>query len=105
MKAEMNNQQVVSEVFETPIIKGIYGYIDISKIPMRIHINSTYLNSRKAVSLVHEMIHLWENLNKYEEMDHLKLHRLSVFITTVVFPALRKYIKEGDEYDTHSTND
>lgn len=73
---------------------GLYGWVDLGKVPFEIQLNGRVLTQRKAVSLIHEMMHVWTRMYKIP-LSHDNLHRISVGIMTDLLPVLDDLRKKG----------
>lgn len=88
----------VMDLFEAPMRQGLYGVTQMDKFPFRVVINSRVMKPRQAISLVHEMLHVFARLHKMDSLPHDKLHDLSIFIFSEILPALRKFTNEGEHH-------
>lgn len=73
----------------TGIRTGLYGFVDLSRRPFPIQLNARVLGPRKAISLIHEMLHVWCELNKIH-LPHITLHQIAVGIHGDLVPVLDK---------------
>lgn len=79
----------IADIFETPMRSGLYGVTRMDVYPFKIVLNSKVLTPRRAISLVHELLHVYTKLHKKETLPHAKLHDLSIFLFSEVLPPLR----------------
>lgn len=80
-----------ADIFERPLRKGLFGVTKMDTYPFQIMLNSKILGSRQAISLVHEMLHVFMKLHKMEGFSHSRLHDLAVFIFGEILPVMKKY--------------
>lgn len=64
-------------IFAANLLEGHFGRIWLKKDPMRIEINRSIAPVRATISLIHELLHMGEELLKMP-LNHVKLHRAAV---------------------------
>lgn len=62
-----------AHVFERELSTGLYGRIFLREDPMRIEVNNKVNLTRATISLIHELLHMGEELLK-DPLPHKRLH-------------------------------
>lgn len=80
-----------AQVFERELSTGLYGRIFLREDPMRIEVNSKVNLTRATISLIHELLHMGEELLK-DPLPHKRLH----WVATALFSNARDlFLKES----------
>jgi len=66
-------------IFEADLVEGLFGRIHLKSDPMRIEINQHVNPTRARICLIHELLHMGEQMLKCE-LEHVKLHRAAVYL-------------------------
>lgn len=71
----------------TPMSDDDFGQVDLSSQPFEIQLNSRMLYPRVKMSMVHEMMHILDDMHKLN-LSHETVHELALMIVNDVLPGL-----------------